>query len=132
MARRPLYTRLAISVILILQLIPLLLFPPSLLGGNSQMWWLPALLVIMVVVADVQLFVRPSTSPAPWYLLSFAQGVNIISRLMMLWANSSTAQGETTLLNWGYILLNVVAIAMSMWLLVYLEKPQVREGLLPA
>ncbi len=132
MARRPLYTRLAISIILILQIIPLLLFPPSLYSGSSQMWWLPALLVFMVVVADVQLFVRPSTSPAPWYLLSFAQGVNIISRLMMLWANSSRAQGETVLLDWGYILLNVVAVAVSIWLLLYMEKPQVREGLLPA
>ena len=132
MARRPLYTRLAISVILILQIIPLLLFPPSLYGGGSQMWWLPALLVFMVVVADVQLFVRPSTSPAPWYLLSFAQGVNIISRLMMLWANSSRAQGETVLLDWGYILLNVVAVALSVLLLVYLARPPVREGLLPA
>jgi hypothetical protein len=132
MVRRPLYTRLAISAILILQVIPLLLFPPSVFGGNSQMLWLPALLVVMVVLGDVQLFVRPSTSPAPWYLLSFAQGVNIISRLMMLWANSSTAQGQTVLLNWSYILLNVVAMAMSMWLLLYLEKPQVREGLLPA
>jgi len=132
MARRPLYTRLAISIILILQIIPLLLFPPSLYSGSSQMWWLPALLVFMVVVADVQLFVRPSTSPAPWYLLSFAQGVNIISRLMMLWANSSRTQGETVLLDWGYILLNVVAVAVSIWLLLYMEKPQVREGLLPA
>ena len=132
MARRPLYTRLAITLILFLQVIPLLLYPPSTFGGESQQWWLPALLVFMVAAADAQLLLRPSTSLAPWYLIAFAQGTNIISRLMMLWANGSTAQDGVTTLNLSYILLTVLAMGLSTWLLVYMEKPEVREGLLPA
>lgn len=132
MARRPLYSRAVISIVLVLQVIPLVLFPLSIFKGESQMFWLPVLLVAMIVAADLQLLLRPSTSLAPWYLLAFAQGLNIISRLMMLWANGSTNQGGTTTMDWGYIVLNLVAMAASAWLLVYMEKPEVREGLLPA
>jgi len=132
MERQPLYSRLAISLILILQVIPLLLFPPQIYGSGSQQWLLPAVLTFMVVVADINVFLRGGGEIWPWLLISFVQGVNIISRLMMLWAQSSTATNGVTTFDWAYILAAIVSMAMSGFMLWYTEKPAVREGMLRA
>jgi hypothetical protein len=131
MAPRPLYTRTAIILILILQVIPLLLFPPRIYGSGSQQLWLPALLVLFVVAADLRLIFGRTFTVAPWYLLAFAQGFNVISRLMMVWPNGSTVTGDVVVMNWDYVLLSILAIALSTWLLIYMEKPQVREAFQP-
>jgi len=121
-----------ITVVLLLQVIPLLLFPAKSFAPTTQEWWLPVLLVIMVLVADFQLIVRRSTAPGPWYLASFAQGFNIISRLMMLWPNLTRTTEQGLVANWPYVILTLTAMAMSALLLVYFEKPAVRVGLLRA
>ena len=83
--RRALANPALIIALLVLQLVPLLLFPAESFSPDTQEWWLPVLLAIMVVIADVNLIGRRSPAPWPWYLLSFAQGFNIISRLMLVW-----------------------------------------------
>jgi hypothetical protein len=129
-SRRSLATRQLITTILIAQFIPLLLFPPESFGPTTQEWWLPVLLVVMVLVADIELIIRRSTHILPWNLLLFAQGFNIISRLMMLWGHATKTVGGVTVMNFPYIVLTLVAMAMSAWLLWYLELPEVRLGLL--
>ncbi len=126
MQRRPLATRRAIVGILILQVIPLLLFPPDSFAANSQEWWLPLLLAIMVVTADLQLLVWRSPAVWPWHLMIFAQGFNIISRIMMLWAHATQTVGSATVLNLPYLAFTLVAMAWSAFLLWYLELPEVR------
>lgn len=126
MQRRPLATRRAIVGILILQVIPLLLFPPDSFAANSQEWWLPLLLAIMVVTADLQLLVWRSPAVWPWHLMIFAQGFNIISRIMMLWAHATKTVGSATVLNLPYLAFTLVAMAWSAFLLWYLELPEVR------
>lgn len=121
-----------IIAVLILQIIPLLLFPAKSFSSTTQEWWLPAMLVLMVLIADFQLIVRKSTAATPWYLMSFAQGFNIISRLMMLWPNVTLTSELGTVVNWPYILLTFTAMALSALLLWYTEKPAVRVGLLRA
>lgn len=123
---------LVIIVILLLQIIPLLLFPPSVFQPASQVWWLPAILVICVLVADFQLIVRRTHSVNPWLLIGFAQGFNIISRLMMVWPNATLTTEAGTAVNWVYLILTVISMAVSWWLLIYTEKPEIREGLLRA
>ncbi len=130
MARRSLATRPAIIAVLIAQFIPLLLFPAESFAATSQEWWLPVLLAVMVMVADVELIVRRTTQVRPWNLLLFAQGFNIISRLMMLWGHATVTVGGATVLNLTYIFLTLAAMAMSAWLLWYLELPEVRLALL--
>jgi hypothetical protein len=122
----------AIIAILLLQVVPLIMFPGSVFAPTSQQWWLPLLLVIMVLVADFQIIVRRTTSLAPWYLIAFAQGFNIISRLMMVWANATVTSGAETTPNWPYVILTLLSITLSVLLLSYTEKPEVRSGLLPA
>jgi hypothetical protein len=130
MQRRALFRPGIIILILVLQFIPLLLFPASSFAPTTQEWWLPALLALMVLVAIVQLVVRRSAAAWPWYLISFAQGFNIISRLMMLWSHATVSAEGTSAVNWPYIVMTFLSMGMSAFLLWYFEKPEVRMGLL--
>ena len=130
MQRRTITTRKAIMAMLILQLIPLILFPPESFSPNTQEWWLPVLLAILVLIADFELIVRRSSQLWPWYLMSFSQGFNIISRLMMLWPHATHTVNGVTVANVPYILLTFVAMGLSALLLWYAELPEVRLGLL--
>jgi hypothetical protein len=130
MERRAIANPLLIIAVLVVQLIPLVLFPAQSFAPTTQEWWLPVLLAVMVVVADVYLIVLRSPAPWPWYLLSFAQGFNIISRLMMVWPHSATLVGKVWVFNPLYVVLSVISILMSAVILWYTELPDVRMGLL--
>jgi hypothetical protein len=130
MQRRAIATRGFIVGALILQLVPLILFPPESFTSKSQEWWLPALLASMVLVACVELILRGSHQLWPWHLMSFSQGFNIISRLMMLWPHATKTVGGATVLNVPYVALTITSMGMSAVLLWYLELPDVRIGLL--
>ncbi len=130
--RQNVYSYPLVVAVLILQVIPLLLFPAKSFAATTQEWWLPVLLVVMVLIADFQLIVRRTASPTPWYLLSFAQGFNIISRLMMLWPNLTRTTEQGIVANWNYVLLTLAAMGLSALLLIFLEKPAVRVSLLRA
>ncbi len=130
MQRRALASPGAIIVILILQVVPLLLFPASSFSAQTQEWWLPLLLAIMVVIAAIQVIVRRSVALWPWLLMGFAQGFNIISRLMMVWAHSTKIIGDATVPNWSYLGLTLAAVLISTFLVQYFEKSEIRNGLL--
>ncbi len=126
MQNQALTRRSVIVAVLILQVIPLLLFPPSQLSLQSQGWWLAAALVLMVAVADIVIVGLRSPLSWPWYLVSFAQGFNIISRLMMLWPNMASPSGVVDV---TYVVLTIIAVLLSTVLLWYTELPDVRNGL---
>lgn len=126
MVRRILTTPPMIVVILVVQLVPLLLFPAESFSPKTQEWWLPVLLAVMVIIADIELFVRRSEAPWPWYLMSFAQGFNIISRLMMVWPHATVAVGKQFVADVPYIVLTAVALAGSAFVLWYIELPETR------
>jgi hypothetical protein len=130
MQRRALYRPGVIILVLILQFVPLLLFPAASFASTTQEWWLPVLLAIMVLVADIQLVVRRSPAATPWYLIAFAQGFNIISRLMMLWSHAVLPGAGANVINWPYVVMTFLAMGMSAFVLWYCEKPEVRMGLL--
>ena len=128
MQRRPIAARRFIVAMLTTQVIPLLLFPPESYSANSQEWWLPALLVVMIVAAVTELLIRGGRSVWPWHLMIFAQGFNIISRIMMMWAHATVTSGGATILNVPYLALTLVAMTWSAFLLWYWELPDVRLG----
>jgi hypothetical protein len=130
MERGAITSRKVITFVLVLQLIPLVLFPPESFSPNTQEWWLPVLLAVLVLLADFQLIIRGSSQLWPWYLMSFSQGFNIISRLMMLWPHATQTVSGATVANVPYILLTFVAMALSALLLWYMELPEVRLGLI--
>ena len=130
MIRRFLTTRRAIFVILVLQLVPLAAFPPASFAMTSQEWWLPVLLAFFVVLSLAQILIRRSRALWPWYLISFSQGFNIISRLMMLMPHATVKVGDTLIFNTAYVLLTTSAMLASAFLLWYCELPEVRNKLL--
>jgi hypothetical protein len=115
-----------ITPMLVLQLIPLILFPMRTFSGKSQEWWLPILLALMVVVALVQILVRHSQAAWPWYLISFAQGFNIISRVMMLMPHTTINVSGSQVVSMDYIFLTLISIAWSAFILWYIDLPEVR------
>ncbi len=129
MNRAALANRGIIIPVLLLQVIPLLLLPPESFSPTTQEWWLPALLVIMVLIAFVQLLVGRNNAAWPWHLMSFAQGFNIISRLMMIWPHATVVTKGATVLNWSYISLTTIALLLSVFLLWYIELPEVRMNM---
>jgi hypothetical protein len=129
MSQRMIASRGMIVVVLILQVIPIMLFPTASFAPNSQEWWLPLLLTIMVVLGDLQLIVRHNTDVWPWHLLSFSHGFNIISRLMMIWPHATHMLNGEMVLNGPYVSLSCVSMAASGILLYYLELPEVRIGM---
>ncbi len=132
MLRKALSAKSFIPVILCLQVIPLLIFPLSSWSLSTQEWWLPVFLTVCVVVALVQILIRKSRASWPWYLATFAQGVNIISRLMMLLPHATRNEGGNQVFNAGYFVIAVIAMLLSTFEIWYTELPEVRRKLLAA
>jgi len=127
MLRKTLSGPRLVIVLMCLQVIPLLLLPAESWTLKTQEWWLPVLLTALIVVALVQLFVRHTRSPAPWYILSFAQGFSIISRLMMLLPHSTVTESNVQRFDFPYVLLAVASIGLSWFWIWYCDLPEVRN-----
>jgi len=117
-----------IKTVLVLGLIPILLFPPSTYDLKSQEWWLPLILVVLAVVGIVQLL-RKSSAPWPIYLVAFAQGFNIISRLLMFMPNSTVEVEGAQVVNSTYLVMTVISMVISGVILWYIELPEVKQKL---
>jgi hypothetical protein len=132
MMKRALSARGLIPVIMCFQIVPLLVFPPASYSLKSQEWWLPALLTVLVIIALVQILVRRTHEQWPWYLISFAQGFNIISRIMMVLPHTTHITGGEEHFNASYFLIAVAAILLSAFEIWYNELPEVRRQLFSA
>jgi nicotinamide riboside transporter PnuC len=111
--------------VLFLQIVPLLLFPPSVFEISSQKWWLPAILVLLTILATAQLL-RKTVAPWALYMIAFTHGFNIISRLLMLLPQST----ETPVFDGLYFVFSVISILFSALILWLVELPQVRQVLI--
>jgi hypothetical protein len=130
--RKVLSMRGMIVVLMCFQVVPLLVFPLSSYSIKSQEWWLPVLLTFLVIIAIVQLIIRKSQAAWPWYLMSFAQGINIISRIMMLLPHTTVNNEGTQVFNAEYFIVAVVAMLFSAFEIWYTELQEVRRKLLSA
>jgi len=130
MLRKLLSNRVVIYVVMVLQILPLLLFPASSYSADTQEWWLPVLLAFLVILSLVQLVFRKSQASWPWYLLSFSQGFNIISRLMMILPHATMNAEGVQVFNESYVILSAIAMILSAFEIWYCELPEVRNRLL--
>jgi hypothetical protein len=128
MNKQALSTRPVIAVLLILQIIPLLLFPISSFQGSNQELWLPVAMALMTLIGFFYIVVRKSRMDWPWYLMAFAQGFNIISRLMMFMPHTTYNLDGKQLFNTTYVILTLIAMVWSAFYLWYSEWPEVRRG----
>jgi hypothetical protein len=132
MLRKILSARGAIPVVMCFQVVPLLVFPLSSYTVKSQEWWLPVFLTVLVFISLVQLLIRKTQAMWPWYLVSFAQGVNIISRLMMLLPHVTKNNEGVQIFNTIYVIITVAAMLISAFEIWYNDLPEVRRNLLSA
>jgi hypothetical protein len=130
MSRKSLANPTLITIALIVQLIPLLLYPPSSFNPVSQEWWLPALLAVFVLIAFFEVVFRHTSESWPWYLVSFAQGFNIITRLLMLMPHATMNDNGNQVFNAPYVILTVISMLLSVFFLWYTELPDIRSGLI--
>jgi hypothetical protein len=126
--RKFLTSRATVSVMMILQFIPMVLFPPESFSPTTQEWWLPVVLAVLTIISIVQIF-RHSVSVWPWNLISFSQGFNIISRLMMILPHATYNLNGNQYFNTTYVILSLLSMGLSVFLLWYTELPEVRMGL---
>lgn len=126
--KKAILKRSLIVPLFIVQFIPLVIFTPDTYSMSTQEWWLPLLLAVLSIFATVELLVRHSQEPWPWYLLSFSQGFNIISRLLMLMPHTTNLVDKNQVFNYPYVVIAVVCVAVSWFFLWYFEQPEVRMG----
>lgn len=127
--KKAILKRSLIVPLFIVQLIPIVIFTPESYTVSTQEWWLPLLLAVLSIFATVELLVRHSQEPWPWYLLSFSQGFNIISRLMMFMPHTTKIVDNNQVFNTPYVLIALGCIALSWFFLWYLEQPEIRMGI---
>jgi hypothetical protein len=128
MFKQTLSSRPVISVLLIVQIVPLVLFPASSFLGTNQELWLPVAMALMTLVGFFYIVVRKSHTDWPWYLMAFAQGFNIISRLMMFMPHTTYNANGKQFFNATYVVMTLIAMIWSTFYLWYTEWPEVRRG----
>jgi len=103
-----------------LQVIPLILYPPSLMASGA---------VVLAVVAIAYLGLGYMVLRGRAWALSlsiFSQGFNVIIRLMMFFSHAVTLVGEQRIVDGAWIVTGLVAMALSVWFLLRLDRPDVR------
>ncbi len=99
--------RTMLFILLALQLVAVIIYPPSFFKANPQAAILPPSLTLLFVIALVMLNTGALDLMAGRSFLVFIQGINIIMRLMMLFPHLKTG-GE-----WDYTLLIIALAAMG-------------------
>lgn len=119
--------RLALIGILVLQVVAVVLYPPAFFDRAPQAIVLPPALLILFGLSLLAMNTGVLTPAAGRSSLVFVQGVNIVVRLMMLFANLKTPDGEW---DWLLIALLPLGIALSWISIMWMEKRQPRFLLL--
>ena len=127
MFRQALLRRGVARVVIALQVLPVLAMRPDAYSLSSQEWWLAALLAALALVSAVQVLLRGTHAPWPWYLFSFAQGFSIISKLMMLMPHATIVVGGVQRLDVPHVTISLVSMVFSAVIIWYFEQPEVRN-----
>ena len=106
--------------LLLLQPLPLLLFPPALLADA-----LPLIAIVVAVMWGLGWMVWRRRTWA-LTLSIFIQGLNVIIRVMMLLSNAVSASGDVNL---GFVVTSVLAIALSWLFLLRLDNQDLRAAM---
>jgi hypothetical protein len=86
---------------------------------------------VLSIIAVIALIVnRTSVTGWAWQLIAFAQGFNLISRLLMLFPHMTVNVDGVQWFNTLYVVLTMIAMAMSVFMLWFVELPEVKVGLL--
>jgi hypothetical protein len=108
-----------LAALYFLQLIPLLLFPPSIL--------LEGILAVGVVVVAIVALGFMLLRKRAWALTMsiFIQGLNVVVRLMMLFPHALVS-GAGSRIDVAFVVSSLLAIAISAWFLLRLDRSDIR------
>ncbi len=103
-----------------LQIIPLILYPPSTLAGGLAIFAVAAVAVAALGFMAIR--------GRPWALTMsiFIQGFNAIVRIMMFFSHAMSVTTGTPTTDWPYIIFSLTSIALSIWFLYRLDRADVR------
>jgi hypothetical protein len=104
----------------LLPLLAVLAYPPTMLSGG-----LPVLLVVALAFALIAILLGRGSSRA-LTLTIFIQGMNVIVRIMMFFPHSTPRSGLT---NYPYMILSILALVLSLYLVLRLDKADIRSQL---
>lgn len=109
-----------IRALFFLQIIPLILYPPSTLAGGLA-------IIAVAAIAVAALGVMAIRGRA-WALTMsiFIQGFNAIIRIMMFFSHAVSMSTGTPVTDWPYIIFSLASIALSIWFLYRLDRTDVR------
>jgi hypothetical protein len=109
-----------IRALFFLQIIPLILYPPSTLAGG-----LPVIAVSAIAMAALGFMAIRGRA---WALTMsiFIQGFNAIIRIMMFFPHAVSVSTGTAFTDWPYIITSVISVALSIWFLYRLDRTDVR------
>ncbi len=111
--------RTQLIVLLVLQAVAVLIYPPAFFRTAPQAAVLPPALFILFAVALVAMNTGGLSPIVGRSSLAFVQGVNIVVRLMMLLPNLKNAAGNW---DWLLLILQVIAMSLSWYTMTQMEK----------
>ncbi len=106
-----------ILLFFVLPIVAILMYPPELLIGG----W--AIILVVIAFMVVMGWLVNSGRGLALTFLIFLQGLNVIIRLMMFASNSVPAEG---VYNFPYMITSIVGLALSFWLMLRLDRVDVR------
>jgi hypothetical protein len=109
-----------ILIFFALPLLAVLAYPPQMLDGG-----LPVILFVALAFALIAFMLWRGSSRA-LTLMIFIQGMNVIVRIMMFFPHSTPRGGQ---FNFPYMILSALALALSLYLVLRLDKADIRSQL---
>jgi hypothetical protein len=106
--------KLPVIVVMILQVVALLLYPPAYFERSPQAIVIPPTLLILFALALVGINTEMLSLSGGRTLLVFVQGTNIIVRVITLFPNLKTAGGEWA---WGLLVMQLISIVISWYMM---------------
>jgi hypothetical protein len=111
--------RTQLIVLLVLQAVAVIIYPPVFFQTAPQAAVLPPALLILFAIAIVAMNSGGLSSEAGRSSLIFVQGVNIVVRMMMLLPNLKNAAGNW---DWFLLIIQIVAMGLSWYTITQIEK----------
>ncbi len=114
--------RLALIGILALQVVAVILYPPSFFQEAPQAAVLPPMLLILFFLALLGMNTGVLTPISGRVSLVFIQGLNAVMRLLSIPPHAKASEG----LNWPFLIAAVLSILLSWFSIVWMERQHPR------
>ncbi len=106
-----------VTVVALLQFIPVLMFPPDMLLSVNPLYFLAPVVLFVFMGWAMLTLQRWGTT-----LCIFVQGFNVIGRFLVLFPNAMGEEGA----NWAFIFTSLVSVALSSAILYAIDRPNVQ------